>query len=142
MLRGGESASLEDETQAPISLVEALSEASPRVEGTFTADGGALDGAPLETQSVLYGLHLASYRSDESARAGGRILASEAPDALRDLHPRVESVDLGEERGLYLRLKAGPVDSLADATARCAMLTQAGLYCRADDYAGRDLAGG
>jgi len=141
MLGVGDRADLEDASRAPISLVQALSEAAPALRGA-DASASELDGAGLETRSVLYALHLASYRSDSSAEAGWRIISAEAPSALGDLHPRVEQVDLGPERGLYLRLKAGPVDSLAEATARCAMLTQAGHYCRTDDYVGRELAGG
>jgi len=142
--RAADAAAMEDRARAPISLVQALSEAAPadHAPDAFVGAVAELDGAALETRSVLYALHLASYRSDASAEAGWRIISTEAPNALDGLHPRVEQVDLGEERGLYLRLKAGPVDSLAEATARCAMLTQAGHYCRTDDYVGRDLAGG
>ena len=95
----------------------------------------------IAARSVLYGIHLASYRSETSAEAGWRILSSEAPAALDGLHPRVQSVDLGPERGVYLRLKAGPLDSRADAAARCAALVQAGHYCQAIDFAGWDIVG-
>jgi hypothetical protein len=90
---------------------------------------------------VLFALHLASYRTESSAEAGWRIISAEAPDPLEDLHPRVELVDLGPDRGVYLRLKAGPLDSRAEAAARCAALVDAGHYCQAVDFEGREIAG-
>jgi hypothetical protein len=90
---------------------------------------------------VLFALHIASYRTESSAAAGWRIIAAEAPETLDDLHPRIETVDLGSERGVYLRLKAGPLDSRDEAVARCAALVEAGHYCQTADFEGRELAG-
>lgn len=143
VLEHGDAHVQESEARAPISLVEAMAEAAPRADAdAYRGDPAALEGAALETRSVLYALHLASYRSAASAEAGWRILAAEAPSALGDLHPRVERVDLGADQGEFLRLKAGPVDSQAEAMARCAALTQSGHYCRTTDFAGSELAGG
>jgi hypothetical protein len=95
----------------------------------------------FQARSVLYALHLASYRNESSAAAGWRIIAAEAPETLVNLRPRVETVDLGPERGVYLRLKAGPIDSRAEAAARCAALVEAGHYCQAVDFEGREITG-
>lgn len=111
---------------------------------TATFAAAAPDAAPTsayEPRSVLFALHLASYRNESSAAAGWRIIAAEAPETLDDLHPRIETVDLGPERGVYLRLKAGPIDSRAEAAARCAALVDAGHYCQAVDFEGREITG-
>lgn len=95
----------------------------------------------IRARSVLYALHLASYRTESSAEAGWRIIAREAADTLEDLHPRIETVDLGPERGVYLRLKAGPIDSRAEAAQRCATLVAEGHYCQTVDFEGREIPG-
>lgn len=104
-------------------------------------DAGAIPPSSIPDRSVMFALHLASYRTETSAEAGWRIISSEAPAPLGDLHPRVETVDLGPERGVYLRLKAGPLDSRDEAAARCAVLVEAGHYCQAVDFEGVEIAG-
>jgi hypothetical protein len=116
--------------------------AMPTQAAAPTQSAPTQSAAPgLEPRSVLFALHLASYRNESSAAAGWRIIAAEAPETLDDLHPRIETVDLGPERGVYLRLKAGPIDSRAEAAARCAALVDAGHYCQAVDFEGREISG-
>ncbi|MEO1038253.1 MAG: hypothetical protein AAFX09_01815 [Pseudomonadota bacterium] len=87
--------------------------------------------------SLLHGVHLASYRRAEHVEAGWAELQS-AHGELAGLQPRVEAADLGE-RGVYLRLKAGPFDSHGEARAMCAALSASGQYCAPSDYTGNAL---
>ncbi len=95
---------------------------------------------PAPTRSVLYAVHLASYREDAEASAGWRRLRAQAGPALADLAPRVEAADLGAQ-GIYVRLKAGPLPNPAAARARCARLKALGLYCQLTDFHGEGLTG-
>jgi hypothetical protein len=97
----------------------------------------ALTAAPdlTDAQSLMSAVHLASYREHANLVAGWSNLQAEAPEALGDLQARVSEVDLGE-RGVFLRLKAGPLDSPAAARALCAQLDSAGHWCAPTDYSG------
>ena len=88
--------------------------------------------------SLLHAVHLASYRREATARAGWDTLLALHPDRLTGLEARLEPVDLGE-RGLYLRLKAGPFDSAAEARGVCAAIAASGAYCQPDDFTGSAL---
>lgn len=153
VLHGGRTAA--HEAPAGATLAAAYGEAAPHAApGSLAAayaaaghEGGhgalfedhALDAA--EARSVMYAVHLASYRSDAAAARGWRVLTEAAPEALAGLTARVEVVDLGGERGVYRRLKAGPFASRADAEARCASLQAAGYFCQAVDFTGERVAG-
>lgn len=150
MFREGEArpieASLHGDDGRLAGLVDSISDAAEPPAGAAAAfpgaRGEAATGAPAAAErSVLFALHLASYRTEASAEAGWRIISAEAPGSLQGLRPRIETVDLGPERGVYLRLKAGPVDSSADAAALCAALIESGHYCKTADFEGRELPG-
>ena len=89
-------------------------------------------------RSLLSAVHLASYRNPQNAEAGWRELQAGAPGALAGLEARLAEADLGE-RGVFLRLKAGPLDSPAAAATLCAQLEAAGHWCSPVDYGGRRL---
>lgn len=93
---------------------------------------------PASARSVLYALHLASYRSDDHAQQGWRLLQADAGATLAGLTPRIEVADLGS-KGVYRRLKAGPFNTKAEAASRCEALRAAGHYCQLTDFAGRAL---
>ncbi|KAA5800967.1 hypothetical protein F1654_12955 [Alkalicaulis satelles] len=89
-------------------------------------------------RSVLHAIHLASYRDPAHVRAGWRALrASHA--TLAGLEARVTPADLGE-RGVYLRLKAGPFDTSQAAARACAALQAEGLWCQTLDFTGEPVA--
>jgi len=73
-------------------------------------------------------LHLASYRTPERARHGWDVLRRRNDDLLGDLGPRVARVDLGQGRGVFYQLRAGPVDD-AEVASRCAALKRRDIYC-------------
>ncbi len=101
------------------------------------AGPGAGAAAELTPTSVLYAVHLASYRSEDTARRGWDALSFQP--ALAGLEPRVERVDLGPEKGAFLRLKAGPLADREAAERRCAALVAEGLYCAVETHAGKAL---
>lgn len=90
-------------------------------------------------RSVLYGVHIASYRTLDHAQQGWMTMRAMLPDVLGPLEPRVEEADLGE-RGLYLRLKAGPFATPEAAAETCARLAESAIYCQAMAFSGETLA--
>ncbi len=90
-----------------------------------------------QARSLMYAVHLGSYRSAARALNGYVQIKTRVPGALAKLAPRVERVDLGPKKGIYERLKAGPLSSRGEAQAVCTQLDLAGLYCATADYTGR-----
>ena len=76
-----------------------------------------------------FGVHVASYRSPERARRGWSVLLDAHGDVLEDLEPSIARVDLGPERGVFYRLRAGPLANEAAAGALCRELKRRDLYC-------------
>lgn len=89
-------------------------------------------------QSLLYGVHIASYRTMDHVVQGWETMRAMLPDVLGPLQARVEAADLGE-RGVYLRLKAGPYATQAEALSVCAELSQSAIYCQAMAFTGDPL---
>jgi len=75
-----------------------------------------------------YGIHLASYGSDASARSGWDALQALYPDLLTGKRYTLRSVDLGD-RGVFVRLIAVPFADSAAAGAACADLQRRTQYC-------------
>lgn len=93
----------------------------------------------IKTHSVLFGVHLASYRRMEEARAGWRQLQRENPDELGLLEPRVEGVDV-ENKGRFLRLIGGGFSSKDKAEALCAQLKTKDMFCSVASFEGERLS--
>lgn len=89
-------------------------------------------------QSLLYGVHIASYRTMDHVVQGWETMRAMLPDVLGPLNARVEAADLGE-RGVYLRLKAGPFATRTEALSTCADLSQSAIYCQAMAFTGDPL---
>ena len=135
---------------APDRVVEAAPEMAA-LERALTGAAGA-QSAPSSTlaspvppapdltgaRSILSAVHLASYRQREHAAPGWIELQGTAGGALGGLQPRLAEADLGEA-GVYLRLKAGPIDSPDAARATCARLEAAGVWCAVSDFSGEPL---
>ncbi|MEM8987384.1 MAG: SPOR domain-containing protein [Pseudomonadota bacterium] len=95
-------------------------------------------GAVVSTTSLFHGVHLASYRLPDNARAGLRELQSTFSTLIGGLDARVEAVDVAD-KGRFLRLKVGPFESAAAAEATCRRLKSEGAYCTATDFSGEPL---
>jgi hypothetical protein len=122
-------------------LARALAGPQPVAEQPGSASGH-LQAAPedmVTAPSLWHGIHLASYRSMAHTVAGWAQLQARFPDQLGDREARIETA-LIPERGEFLRLQAGPYDTLADASAACAAIEQAGEYCMPVAFSGLPLA--
>lgn len=93
----------------------------------------------MQMESVLFGVHLASYRNVEDARAGWKKLQQENPDELGLLEPRLEAATI-EGRGEFLRLIGGALSSDERAQALCAKLKSRGAFCAVTHFEGERLA--
>lgn len=119
-------------------------EPTPRlVQPSFASERETVfenEAGDIRLASVLYGVHLASYRKSDEARAGWRQLQRDNPDELGLLEPRVEQVTL-EDRGEFLRLIAGGFSSSEKASALCGRLKAKGVYCAVTGFVGVKLSG-
>lgn len=129
-----EMAALERALQ-PVAVAEAQAGQVPAEQAAIIGPAPDLSGA----RSIMSAVHLASYRQREHADSGWTQLRAAAPDLLSGLEPRLSEVDLGE-RGLFMRLKAGPLDSPEAASRLCAALESAGHWCVPTDFSGAPLA--
>ena len=116
---------------------------APRmVQPTFASTDSVFENeaaGDIETASVLFGVHLASYRKTAEAREGWRQLQRENPDELGLLEPRIERVLL-DDKGVFLRLIGGGFSSQEKASALCASLQQRGLFCSVSGFNGQRLS--
>ncbi|MEL7489256.1 MAG: hypothetical protein AAGJ73_00945 [Pseudomonadota bacterium] len=93
----------------------------------------------LRISSALFGVHLASYKTMEKARAGWGELQRNFPNELGLLEPRVERIDI-PERGVFLRLIGGGFSSEQKAMSLCKQLKNKGRYCAVAGFAGERLS--
>lgn len=93
----------------------------------------------IKLTSVLWGVHLASYRGTEDASAGWNKLQRENPDELGLLEPRIEKVAVSG-KGEYLRLVGGGFSSREKAKALCDKLSSKGVFCRVATFGGDRLS--
>lgn len=93
----------------------------------------------IKLTSVLWGVHLASYRHSDDASAGWNKLQRENPDELGLLEPRIEKVTV-EGKGEYLRLVGGGFSSREKAKALCDKLALKGVFCRVATFGGDKLS--
>ncbi len=81
------------------------------------------------TPSGAYLVQLASFRSKAKADAAWAKYSKTHGDLLRGLRPLVRRVDLGADKGIYYRLRAGPLGDAVEARALCAKLKARKLGC-------------
>lgn len=99
--------------------------AKPAVEPTPLVEKKAT--API-TRATDYLIQIGAYRSPKAAQTGWARLVSANKALLGSLKPIVVRADLGK-RGVYHRLRAGPVDGAEAAKALCARLKQRKVGC-------------
>ena len=86
---------------------------------------------PLTREITGPVLHLASFRTEESARKAWTEAQTRNKATLASLYPIIRRVDIGAERGVFFRLMVGTFKSLSDAEAVCIQLKQNNQFCRA-----------
>lgn len=86
--------------------------------------------AAAKSMNGRNGVHLASYRSRKAANRGWSQLRRAHKETLGDLDSEVTEVDLGAGKGIYFRLKAGPLKNQAAAGDLCRKLKDRRQYCQ------------
>ncbi|WP_425407951.1 SPOR domain-containing protein [Hyphococcus sp.] len=116
---------------------------APRlVQPTFASNETVFENeadSEIVTESVLFGVHLASYRKMDEARAGWRQLQRQNPDELGLLEPRVETIQV-KDKGLFLRLIGGGFSERDKAISLCAQLKTRGMFCSVESFEGERLS--
>jgi hypothetical protein len=74
-------------------------------------------------------IHLALTRTPERAQRNWEDLHQANSDVLDGLEPRIARIDLGDERGIYFQLSAGPLANIEAAETLCSTLVRRRLYC-------------
>ncbi len=85
--------------------------------------------APAADSITRINIHLALSRTPESARRSWEDLQHDNGLSLDGLIPRVSRVDLGDGKGVFFRLSAGPLATMAAAEALCNELLSRDFYC-------------
>ena len=73
-------------------------------------------------------MQLASVRAPEAVEAEWKRLKTRHPDLLGGLELHMERADLGPDKGVFFRLRAGPL-SEAGARTLCGQLKQVNIPC-------------
>lgn len=84
--------------------------------------------APPTATPGAFQIQLASARSEQGAMGEWNRISAKNKDALGELTPNVARVDLGE-KGVFFRLRAGPVADRAAADSICAALSAQNVGC-------------
>lgn len=134
---------VDDAASPALAKTDVPVETAPRlVQPTFASNETVFENeaeGDIQMESVLFGVHLASYRHMEEARAGWRKLQRENPDELGLLEPRVEGVDV-DGKGRFLRLIGGGFASQEKAQILCSQLKTKGLFCSVAGFEGDRLS--
>lgn len=95
---------------------------------------------PVPARPILQGVtvHLASYYTLDDALRGWDILSGQHAELERWRDPILADADLGD-RGIFVRLLAGPLPTRAEADQLCDVLNSAGAYCVPASLAGEFL---
>lgn len=74
-------------------------------------------------------IQLGSLKSYDRAESEWKRLSKKHGDVLGKREPVIQKVDLGEEQGIYYRLRTGPFDSSGKADEACRMLKEQKVEC-------------
>lgn len=103
--------------------------AKPLIRSETSAAGAKFGNNKDEQEDTRYRVQLASLRSLSAVRESWERLYKRHTGLLRSLKLVVERKDLGQSRGVYFRMQAGPVGSREKARALCAKLKVHNLSC-------------
>ena len=85
----------------------------------------ALDGGDQGGQWV----QLAAMPDAKRAERAWQDMAQRAGDVLHDMGHQVQRADLGPDKGVLFRLRAGPIDTVESARSLCSALERRGIAC-------------
>lgn len=102
--------------------------AAPKPAATQIATAAPATPATAEQVKAGARIQIASLPTEDGAWAGWKEISAKFKDQLSGLTPVVESADLGT-KGIFYRVRVGPFETAAAATARCDAMRQAGLDC-------------
>ncbi len=83
-----------------------------------------------------FGVHIASYKTPQSASSGWADLKAKHPNAFRGAQARLAMLNLPNLGGTYYRLKVGPFENGNTAKDACTQLEGIGLYCKVTPFDG------
>jgi cell division protein FtsN len=109
---------------SPEPPAKAATAASPKpAEAATVAAVPPAAASPAPTAAAkTFMVQLGAYRKAPAADTGWRRLLKANRDLLGDLKPKVVRADLGADKGVFFRLRAGPLGDEAAAKALCARL--------------------
>lgn len=94
-----------------------------------TSDAESTTIAGAEDKETFPQIQLGSFRSESAAQVAWNRLKEQAPSLINPLSPIISQADLGSERGIYHRLRAGPFEDADTAIALCNALKAQSLDC-------------
>ena len=89
-----------------------------------------MEAAPVKLSGPQPGVHLASYRSRKDAERGWSQLRRAHKAELSNLQSEISETNLGS-KGVFFRLKAGPLPDKGAADSLCRQLKQRRQFCEA-----------
>lgn len=113
------------EAPEPVKAAPEPSAPKPVAKATPTAPSSAAG----DDLSKSYRIQLAAARSENAVKSEWERLRSRNTDLLGELKLQVTKVDLGATKGIFYRLRAGPLGSSAEAKTLCERLKQRKLGC-------------
>ena len=81
------------------------------------------------SKSKVYQVQLAASRSSERARTEWDRLRQKNLDLVGDLELTVVRVDLGKKKGVFFRLRVGPLSNVGEARQLCSALKKRRIGC-------------
>lgn len=100
----------------------------PSVAPVPMSSSPAETGAPVQLSGPQPGVHLASYRSRKDAERGWSQLRRAHKTELSSLQSEITEINLGA-KGIFYRLKAGPLTDKRAADGLCRQLKQRRQFC-------------
>ena len=135
-LRDGGFISSDEYTRERAAIEKAMQPAEPKMASAQAAPTKLVEKEKMEKpQGPQPGVHLASYRSMKQAEDGWKLIQRRHRTVLKDMEHEVAKVDLGK-KGVYYRLKAGPLKSDGEAKQVCADLKKRRQFCEPSKIGG------
>ncbi len=114
-------------TPEPVPAAETEFASAPETEVAVAAPVSAAVSAD-DARGLWF--HIASFQYWETAEAAWVILNERHADLLGPLEMSLAEIDLGADRGVWIRVRAGPFADAASAEALCDALRARDQYCK------------